>query len=67
MNDYESTIGTNVVSTFYLAFLILPKLQQVAQTFGIVPTLAITASDVQYVAQVSTIRSVSVWCSNGRG
>ena len=42
----ESTITTNVVSTFLLAFLLLPKLKETAGRFGTVPTLTITSSEV---------------------
>ncbi|KAI4097931.1 MAG: hypothetical protein LQ344_000203 [Seirophora lacunosa] len=42
----ESTITTNVVSTFLLAFLLLPKLKETARRFNTVPTLAITSSEV---------------------
>ncbi|RDA94586.1 hypothetical protein CP533_2426 [Ophiocordyceps camponoti-saundersi (nom. inval.)] len=39
----ESTITTNVVSTFLLAFLILPKLKETAQRFNTRPVLTVTA------------------------
>ena len=42
----ESTITTNVVSTFLLAFLLLPKLKETAERFGTRPTLTITSSEV---------------------
>lgn len=42
----ESTITTNVVSTFLLAFLLLPKLKETARRFNTVPTLTITSSEV---------------------
>ena len=42
--DNESMITVNVVSTFLLAALILPKLKASAATFKIRPTLTITAS-----------------------
>lgn len=42
----ESTITTNVVSTFLLAFLLLPKLKETAQRFNTLPTLTITSSEV---------------------
>jgi hypothetical protein len=42
----ESTITTNVVSTFLLAFLLLPKLKETAQRFKTRPTLTITSSEV---------------------
>ncbi|RFU24982.1 hypothetical protein B7463_g11354, partial [Scytalidium lignicola] len=44
----ESTITTNVVSTFLLAFLLLPKLKETAQRFNTHPTLTITSSEVHH-------------------
>ncbi|RCI17268.1 hypothetical protein L249_3150 [Ophiocordyceps polyrhachis-furcata BCC 54312] len=42
----ESTITTNVVSTFLLALLILPKLKETAQRFNTRPVLTVTSSEV---------------------
>ena len=42
----ESTITVNVVSTFLLAALLLPKLRRVADEYGIRPTLTIVTSEV---------------------
>lgn len=50
----ESTITVNVVSTFLLALLVLPKLQETARIYNIVPTLTIVSSDVHYMTSVST-------------
>lgn len=44
----ESTITTNVVSTFLLALLMLPKLQETSRKFNIVPTLTIVSSEVHF-------------------
>lgn len=44
--DNESTITTNVVSTFLLALLVLPKLRETATKFNIIPRLSIVSSDV---------------------
>lgn len=49
----ESTITVNVVSTFLLALLVLPKLQETARTYNIVPNLTIVSSDVHYFTSVS--------------
>ena len=46
LEDNESTITVNVVSTFLLALLILPKLRESGKTFGITPRLTIVASQV---------------------
>ncbi|MCJ1336921.1 hypothetical protein MMC09_002199 [Bachmanniomyces sp. S44760] len=42
----ETTITTNVVSTFLLALLILPKLRESAAKFDVRPTLTIVTSEV---------------------
>lgn len=49
----ESTITVNVVSTFLLALLILPKLQETARNFNLTPTLTIVSSEVHFVTSVS--------------
>lgn len=46
--DNESTITTNVVSTFLLALLVLPKLRETAAKFNITPRLVITSSEVHF-------------------
>jgi retinol dehydrogenase-12 len=51
----ESTITTNVVSTFLLALLVLPKLQETARVHNIVPTLTIVSSDVHYFTSVRSL------------
>lgn len=46
MEDNESSITTNVVSTFLLGLLLLPKLRESGQKFNITPHLTITCSEV---------------------
>lgn len=41
----ESTITVNVVSTFLMALLLLPKLREQATTWAMTPRLCIVASD----------------------
>lgn len=41
----ESTLTVNVISTFLMALLVLPKLRESAAKFNIVPRLTIVASD----------------------
>jgi retinol dehydrogenase-12 len=48
---YESTITTNVISTFLLALLILPKLKESASKFNIQPRLTIVSSDLHFIAK----------------
>lgn len=42
---YESSIGINVVATFLMAFLMLPKLRKTALRFNTEPRLVIVSSD----------------------
>jgi retinol dehydrogenase 12 len=44
----ESTIQTNVISTFLMALLLLPILRTSAEKHGIVPRLVIVASDAHF-------------------
>lgn len=46
----EQTLTVNVVSTFLLALLLLPTLQNSATQFGILPHIAITGSFVHFAA-----------------
>ena len=46
--DNELTLTTNVVSTFLLALLLLPKLKETAQKYNIRPNLVIVSSDVHF-------------------
>ena len=46
----ESTITVNVVSTFLLAFSLLPKMKQTAIKFNVRPTITTVASELHYVA-----------------
>lgn len=46
MEGEEGTITVNVVSTFLLTALVLPKLKETASKFNTRPTLTITASEV---------------------
>ena len=44
--DNEATITVNVVSTFLLGLLLLPKLRESGQKFNVTPHLAIVSSEV---------------------
>jgi retinol dehydrogenase-12 len=46
VEDNEATITVNVVSTFLMALLILPKLRESGKTFSITPRLTIVSSQV---------------------
>lgn len=46
--DNESMLTVNVVSTFLLAFLLLPKLRETAARYNTRPNLTIVTSDLHY-------------------
>ncbi len=45
----ESTVTTNVVSTFLLGLLLLPKLRETAQRYNVTPRLTVVSSDLHFV------------------
>ena len=49
----ESTITVNVVSTFLLALLLLPKLQESGNRLNTIPTLTVVSSEMHFVTSVS--------------
>lgn len=49
--DHESTIMVNVVGTFLLALLVLPKLRETASKFNVVPHIAIVSSELAFWAK----------------
>ncbi|KAH8886188.1 NAD(P)-binding protein [Thozetella sp. PMI_491] len=48
---YESTVTTNVIGTFLLAFGLLPKLKQTAAQYKTQPILSLVASDMHFLAK----------------
>ncbi|KAI4140801.1 MAG: hypothetical protein LQ340_007792 [Diploschistes diacapsis] len=50
VQGFESVITTNVISTFLLALLMLPKLRETAARFKTRPRLSIVASDLHFIA-----------------
>lgn len=46
---YECTITVNVISTFLMALMLLPKLRMTASDFNTQPRLVIVSSDAHYV------------------
>ncbi len=47
----ESTVTTNVVSTFLLALLMLPKLRETAQRFNTAPRITVVSSELHFMAK----------------
>lgn len=57
VEGFESTITVNVVSTFLMALLLLPKLRESGEKFGIVPRLTIVASDAHEQVRIAFLIS----------
>ncbi|KAL8834892.1 MAG: hypothetical protein Q9176_007257 [Flavoplaca citrina] len=57
----ESTITTNVVGTFLLALLLLPKLRESAREYGTRPRLTVVASEVHFFTQFPEKESEDVF------
>jgi retinol dehydrogenase 12 len=51
---FESTITVNVISTFLMALMLLPKLRESAVKFNIMPRLTIVSSDAHQMFVEST-------------
>ena len=51
IEGHESTIQVNVVGTFLLALLLLPKLRETAEKFEVLPHRAIVSSEVAHWAK----------------
>ena len=61
LEDNESTITTNVVSTFLLALLLLPKLRESGQKFNITPHLVIVCSEVHAWTPFTERNSINIF------
>ena len=59
--DNESTITVNVVSTFLLALLVLPKLQETATKFHVQPHLVIVSSEVHAFTSMPEKSSANIF------
>ena len=57
----ESTVTTNVVSTFLLALLMLPKMKETAQRYSTQPRITIVASDLHFMARLPTYDAGSIF------
>ena len=50
----EESVTVNVVSTFLLALMLLPKMKETAARFNITPRLTIVSSEVHFIASLDT-------------
>lgn len=58
MEGYESTIATNVVSTFLMALLLLPALRATAARFNVEPHLVVVSSDAHLMVSSDRLRAL---------
>ena len=61
LEDNEATITTNVISTFLLGILLLPKLRESGQKFNSTPHLAIVSSEVHFWSPMNERKSKSIF------
>lgn len=59
--DNESTITTNVVSTFLLALLVLPKLRETGTKFNVTPRLTVVSSGVHAWTDLPERRNANIF------
>ncbi|KAI4177736.1 MAG: hypothetical protein LQ343_000200 [Gyalolechia ehrenbergii] len=57
----ELSVTTNVVSTFLLGLLLLPKLQETATRFNVRPRLVIVSSDLHFVTNLEERKASSIF------
>ena len=50
----EESVTVNVVSTFLLALMLLPKMKETAARFNVTPRLTIVSSEVHFIASLDT-------------
>lgn len=60
VEGFESTISINVISTFLLGLLLLPKLKETAAKFDTLPHLVVVSSDVHFLSSLSEKSSPSI-------
>ncbi|KAF2773025.1 short-chain dehydrogenase/reductase [Teratosphaeria nubilosa] len=63
INGHESQVAINVISTFLLALLMLPKLQETARSFNVTPTLTIVSSATHIMTPFPERHSPSIFAT----
>ena len=61
LEDNEASITTNVVSTYLLGLLLLPKLRETGQKFNVTPHLAIVCSEVHAWTPMNERKSENIF------
>lgn len=59
--DNESTITVNVISTFLMAFLLMPKLKETAKYFGTTPHMTVVSSDLHFLSDFKEWKSDDIF------
>jgi NAD(P)-dependent dehydrogenase (short-subunit alcohol dehydrogenase family) len=59
--DNESTLTVNVVSTFLMGFLLMPKLKETAESFGTTPHMTAVSSDLHLMANFAERKSENIF------
>jgi retinol dehydrogenase-12 len=57
-SGYETTLVVNVLGTFLLALLLLPKLRETASKYGVLPRIAIVGSAVHFWANTKSLTGI---------
>ena len=57
----ELTVTTNVVSTFLLGLLLLPKLRETSSKFNVLPRLVVVSSDLHFMTSFNERKSPSIF------
>ncbi|KAA8576005.1 hypothetical protein MFRU_033g00300 [Monilinia fructicola] len=63
VEGYESTITTNVIGTFLLAFGLLPKLKRSAEEYKMQPRLSIVTSDLHFIAKFTESQEKDIFAA----
>ena len=57
-SSYETTLMVNVLGTFFLALLLLPKLRETAFKYSVLPRIAIVGSAVHFWANTKSLTGI---------
>ncbi|MCJ1452012.1 hypothetical protein MMC28_002352 [Mycoblastus sanguinarius] len=61
VEDNESTVTVNVVSTFLLALLMLPKMRETAQRYNAIPCLTVVSSDLHFITPLPESNATNIF------
>ncbi|KAK3326275.1 short-chain dehydrogenase/reductase-like protein [Apodospora peruviana] len=61
VDGYDTIITVNVISTFLMALLLLPKLRETAARFNVMPRLVLVASEIHYVCKFNEKSAPSIF------